>query len=117
MSAWEHKIFAEDANIDFLDELAELENEDIIEAIRDACVLATSGGRLSEDEINNGYAAATIAAIWCGAPYSAGDVVESYPFIRTLIGHADEALAEAASEVLEGAETEEDLEALIEALS
>lgn len=117
MSAWDMRILAEDVNVDFLDELADLDDGDIVEAVHDACVLAASDGRVTDDERLNGQAAATIAAIWAGAPYSNGDVVENYPFIRNLIGSGDEALNEAATTVLEHADTDDDLDVYLEALS
>lgn len=108
---------SEDVNVDFLDELANLDDEDIVEAVSDACALATSGDAISADEERNAQAAATIAAIWAGAPFSAGEVVSSYPFIRGLAGSGDEALNEHALEILEAVEEDYDLEAFIEALS
>lgn len=116
MSTWDHDVFTSDVNADFLDELAGLDDEDIVEAVRDAIMLA-AGGDASDDENANGLAAATIAAIWAGAPFSAGDVVESYPFIRGLVGSGDEALNEKAAGLLEEVEEDYDLEAFIEALS
>ncbi|ADK28308.1 DUF4259 domain-containing protein [Corynebacterium pseudotuberculosis] len=117
MSTWEREIFSEEVNVDFLDELNDLDSDDVVEAVRDACVLATGTGRVSEDEQLNGLAAATIAAIWAGAPFSDGDLVSTYPFIREYIGEGDEALHESAAKLLEEADTEEDLEAFLEALS
>lgn len=116
MGTWDERIFAEEANVDFLEELANLDNEGIVEGVRDACVLAASGAG-SDIEEANGHAAATIAAIWAGAPFSAGAIVEDYPFIRELIGEGDEDLNEKATEVLESVDTEEDLEAYLEALA
>lgn len=67
MSAWDQEIFTEEVNEEFLDELVELDDEEIIEAIQDACLLALrQAGSISEDERRNGLAAATIAAIWAG---------------------------------------------------
>lgn len=117
MSAWDASIFAEDVNVDFLDDLVDLDDGEIVEAVRDACLLVQKQTGASEDDVLNGLAAATIAAIWAGAPFSAGDVAEDYPFIRGLVGSGDEELNEAASELLENADTDEDLEQFIEALS
>ncbi|WP_049158684.1 DUF4259 domain-containing protein [Corynebacterium striatum] len=117
MSTWDENIFSDGVNVDFLDELANLDDEDIVEAVSDACALATSGDAISADEERNAQAAATIAAIWAGAPFSAGEVVSSYPFIRGLAGSGDEALNEHALEILEAVEEDYDLEAFIEALS
>lgn len=117
MSTWDVAIFSEDDNIDFLDELNDLDDDDIIEAVRDACLLVSKQPKVSEVERLNGLAAATIAAIWAGAPFSAGDVADSYPYIRALIGSGDEALNAAAAELLESVGEDEDVEAFTEALS
>lgn len=117
MAAWDNQILGEEVNQDFLDELSDLEDdEEILAAVKDACVLAT-GGEATEDEELNGLAAATLAAIWAGAPFCAGQIADDYPFIRNLIGLGSEELAEAAAETLESAETDEDLEVFLEALS
>ena len=39
MSTWDVAIFNEDDNVDFLDELTDLDDDDIVEAVRDACLL------------------------------------------------------------------------------
>lgn len=117
MSSWDEDIFADEANVDFLDELADLEDEEIVAAVDDACALATSGEAQTEEEQRNALAAATIAAIWAGAPFSAGEVVEDYPFIRDLAGSGSETLNENALELIEGVEEDYDLEPFIEALS
>lgn len=116
MSTWEEYILSSDVNTDFLDELADLEDEDIVEAVRDAVMLAASGDA-SGDEESNGLAAATIAAIWAGAPFTAGEIITEYPFIRSLAGSGDEELNEKAAELLESVEDEVDLEPFTEALS
>lgn len=123
MSAWENEIFSAEANADFLDDLAQLEPDEILEAVRDAVLLAADGDTASEEERLNGLAAATIAAIWSGAPFSSGDIAEAYPFIRSNPGEVSEKLAEAALSVLENADLDgevdsaADLDQFIEALS
>ena len=117
MSSWDEDIFADEVNVDFLDELADLEDEEIVAAVDDACALAVSGEEQTEEEQRNALAAATIAAIWAGAPFSAGEVVEDYPFIRDLAGSGSENLNEHALELLEEVEADSDLEPFIEALS
>ena len=120
MGAWDDIIFRQEFTVDFLDEIDSLDPDDQVEAILDACTLAKgqASADFNEDEdYVRGLCAATIAAIWAGAPYSAGDVVEEYPFIRQLIGHGDEALNEAALELLENVDMDVDIEAYIEALS
>ncbi|WP_018296137.1 DUF4259 domain-containing protein [Corynebacterium lubricantis] len=117
MSTWDSEIFAEETNVDFLDELVDLDDDDIVESITDACLLVANQEKSTDDELLNGQAAATIAAIWAGAPFAAGDVAQQYPFIRGLMGEVDEKLAEAAVSVLEHADTEFDIDQFIEALS
>lgn len=117
MSAWDEEIFTVDVNADFLDEIADLESDEVVEAVRDAVLLAVNQDSPSEDELLNGQAAATIAAIWAGAPFSAGAVAEDYPFIRMRPDELDEKLTDAAAALLESADTEADLEQFLEALS
>nr|WP_255711795.1 DUF4259 domain-containing protein [Corynebacterium yonathiae] len=117
VSTWDEDIFSTDLNVDFLDEMANLDEEGVIRAVEDACEVAHSKSQLSEEEEQNAQAAATIAAIWAGAPFSAGEVVEDYPYIRELVGSGSETLTENALAVLEDVEEEYDLEAFIEALS
>ena len=117
MSTWDEHIFTKDVNVEFLDDLTSLEEDDIIEAIHDAIVLATDDSGATEDEKQNALAAATIAAIWAGAPFTAGDVVSDYPYIRALVGYSSDALNEKATELLEDVEEEFDLEPFLEALA
>lgn len=117
MGAWDDAILIEEVNVDFLDELAELDNEEILEALEDACLLVVNQANPTEDEHLNAQVAATIAAILAGAPYSAGQVVENYPFIRELIGEGSDSLNATAARVLEEADVDFDLEAYLEALT
>ena len=116
MSTWDEQIFTVDANTDFLDELVDLDFDEVFESVRDAVLLAAKQDP-SEDELLNGQAAATIAAIWAGAPFSAGEIAETYPFIRMRPDEMDEQLVESAASVLEEADTEQDLEQFLEALA
>lgn len=116
MSTWDMRIFDDEANQDFLADLAELEEEDVVKAVYDACRLAVAD-RASEEEILNGQAAATLAAIWRGAPFSAGDVADDYPFIRDLIGSGSEELSEVAAEILEDVSSDEDVDLFLESLA
>lgn len=120
MSTWDTAIFSKDVNVDFLDELASLDVDERMEAVRDACLLAVDRDNASEDELLNGQAAATVAAIWAGAPFSAGDIADSYPFLRTTSAELDEKLVDAAVAILEdlaASDTEYDVDQFIEALS
>ena len=116
MSTWDEQIFTVDANTDFLDELVDLDFDEVFEAVRDAVLLAAKQDP-SEDELLNGQAAATIAAIWAGAPFSAGEIAETYPFIRMRPDEMDEQWVESAAAVLEEADTEQDREQFLEALA
>ena len=42
MSSWDEEIFSTDLNVDFLDELANLDEEGVIRAVQDACEVARS---------------------------------------------------------------------------
>lgn len=117
MSTWDETVFSEDDNVAFLDELAALDDADCVQAVRDAVTLAAQGDVSSPEEENNGYAAATIVAIWAGAPFSAGKTVEEYPFIRDLSGSGDEELNEKAAELLEEVDEDYDLDSFLEALA
>ncbi|NLZ58287.1 MAG: hypothetical protein GX898_08330 [Corynebacterium sp.] len=117
MGAWDDSILTEEINVDFLDEIAELDDDNILEALEDACLLVINQDKATEDEHLNGQAAATIAAILAGAPYSAGQVLETYPFIRNLMGEGSETLRASATKVLEEADVDYDLEAYLEALT
>lgn len=117
MSTWDMTIFNEDANVDFLDDIADLDHEDMVEAVRDACLLAMDKDNATEEELLNGQAAATIAAIWAGAPFSAGETADTYPFLRTAAADVDEKLVEAAAAILEDVDSEQDVDQFLEALS
>lgn len=117
MNTWDKEIFTVDTNADFLDELAELDFDEVFDTVRDAVLLAARQESPTEYELLNGQAGATITAIWAGAPFSAGDIAETYPFIRRHPEEIDEQLMDAAAAVLEDADTEADLEQFLEALS
>lgn len=117
MSTWDLAIFNEDANVDFLDDLADMDHEETVEAVRDACLLALDKDNATDEELLNGQAAATIAAIWAGAPYGAGEIADTYSFIRASSVELDEKLVDAAVAVLEDIDSEQDVDQFIEALS
>ena len=121
MSTWDEEIFSVDANTDFLDELDTLEGDELEQALIDAVLLAANQdpSTVNEDELLNAQAAATIVAIWSGAPFSAGETADTYTFIRTHNGALDEETAEAATSVLEAAaeHTDSDLDQFLEALA
>ena len=117
MSTWDTVIFSEETNVDFLDDIAGLDGDDVIEAVRDACLLAADSANASEDDVLNGQAAATVAAIWAGAPFSAGDIADSYPFLRSSSVELDEKLVDAAVSILENVDADYDVDQFLEALS
>ena len=117
MGAWDDAIFSEEVNVDFLDELASLDEEDVLEAVEDACTVVAKQDSATDDEVKNALCAATIAAIWAGAPFSAGEVADTYTFIREMRGAGSDQLREVALDVLENADVEEDLDVYIEALT
>ena len=110
-------IFNEDANVDFLDDLADLDFDETVQAVRDACLLAGDKDNATEEDIPNGQAAATIAAIWAGAPFSAGEIADTYPFLRASSVELDEKLIDVAVAILEDVDSEQDVDQFIEALS
>ncbi|APT84189.1 DUF4259 domain-containing protein [Corynebacterium aquilae] len=117
MSAWDQSIFASDVNTEFLDELLSLDDDGVVEAVEDVCMLVARQSGATEDERENALCAATIAAIWAGAPFSAGDVADRYPFIRRHHGQVSEELAEVATEVLEAGADPDEVEEFLEALT
>ncbi|WP_018023455.1 DUF4259 domain-containing protein [Corynebacterium ulceribovis] len=110
MSNWDENVLSVETNADFLDDLSLLEEEDILEALEDACKLMLAESPADEEETDNALAAATIAAIWCGATYSASQIVNEYPFIRAGIGECPESFSELAAKVFDkyGEETDEE---------
>lgn len=110
-------IFNEDANVDFLDDLADLDFDETVQAVRDACLLAGDKDNANEEDILNGQAAATIAAIWAGAPFSAGEIADTYSFLRASSVELDEKLIDVAVAILEDVDSEQDVDQFIEALS
>lgn len=99
MFTWDSIIFRSDAVTDLFEEVATLEDDDLADALRDACRL--TAGDADDDEARAGLGAATVAAIWSGAPFSAGQLVDEYPFIREGIGSCPEELREAAAGAFE----------------
>ena len=75
MSTWDSIIFSSDAVTDLLEEVSVLEDDDLSGALLDACRLAA--GDADDDEARAGLGAATVAAIWSGAPFSAGQLSTS----------------------------------------
>lgn len=123
MSSWDEYIFEEQDNEEFLDELVDLDEQDLYEAIEDAVNLGLRAGSHDDVEYLNGLCAASVAAIWCGAPFSTGAVTDEYPFIREHIGSCETSLQELSGQLLDkelertGDDAPEGLETYSEALS
>ena len=47
MTTWDEQIFTIDTNADFLDEISDLDTDEIVEAVRDAVLLAANGDSAS----------------------------------------------------------------------
>lgn len=123
MSVWDEIIFHDEDNIEFLDELVDMEHEDIAEALEDAVTLALRHANSGEVEYTNGLCAASVAAIWCGAPFSSATIADEHPFVRQYIGNCPDSLQEQASTLLDkelderGDDAPEGLETFSEALT
>ena len=99
MSIWDTEVFTNDTVLDFLDEVDGLDEDQREEALIDTCQIALSAD--DENEQLAGLAAAVIAAIWAGAPFSSSRIVEDYAFIKEGIGEYSEELMETATEVFD----------------
>lgn len=134
MTTWDEKILKNGDVQEFLEELqAEFQDAGsgdgllgATTALSDAVVFAHKQAARSEGEYAVGLAAATVAAIWCGAPYSVPELVEEFPVIRAGSGQCEPMLQENSTLLLdseisalesEGAEVPEGLETYLEALS
>ncbi|WP_459611007.1 DUF4259 domain-containing protein [Corynebacterium urogenitale] len=101
MSNWDEYVFHDDDNIEFLDELIDLEPTDLFEALEDAVTLALRHSEPGDVEYLNGLCAASVAAIWCGAPFSSASVADEHPFVREYIGQCSDKLQEQSSLLLD----------------
>ncbi|RAV33510.1 DUF4259 domain-containing protein [Corynebacterium heidelbergense] len=124
MSSWDEQVFTGEDNVDFLDDLVDLDETDLHEALEDAITIALKQASRGDVDYAQGLCAASIAAVWCGAPFSSTAVTEAHPFVREYIGDCPETLQQAAFQLLE-AEFEaqgednlvEGLETYVEAVS
>lgn len=123
MSNWDEYIFHDEDNIEFLDELIDLEPTDLFEALEDAVTLAWRHSEPGDVEYLNGLCAASVAAIWCGAPFSSASAADEHPFVREYIGQCSDKLQEQSSLLLDkelenqGEAAYEGLETFAEALT
>ncbi|MGO1948599.1 MAG: DUF4259 domain-containing protein [Mycobacteriaceae bacterium] len=127
MSTWDDTVFAEESNAEFLDDCDDLEGEDLVQALTDASTLALNtegaGTGSGNPDLDNGLCAATVAAIWSGAPFTAATTADEHPFIRERIGQCPDTLQEAALQLLDreleeaGEDAPDGLETFVEALS
>lgn len=93
MSVWDTELFANDVVLEFFDEVQGSEPDERAGALIDAGRIGLDSD--DADEIAVAVAAAVIIAIWNGAPFVGGDVVEDYTFIREGIASNDDAEEEA----------------------
>ena len=128
MSSWDTTVFTDESNAEFLDECDDLEGADLVQVLVDATTIALNGERPDDGEdadpdFANGLCAATIGAIWAGAPFASASTADDHPYIREGIGQCPDALQEVALQLLdreleEGPEDAPDgLEPFVEALS
>lgn len=123
MSNWDEFIFHDEDNTEFLDEFVDLDREELVEALENAVTLAMHHAQPGDVEYTNGLCAATVAAIWCGAPFSSAVVADEHPFVRDMIGNCPDSLQERASLLLDrelesqGESAPEGLETFSEALT
>ncbi|WP_297009082.1 DUF4259 domain-containing protein [uncultured Corynebacterium sp.] len=125
MSTWDETVFTDENSTDFLTECDRVADDDreLVVALRDACTVALNHATPGDADHTTGLCAATVAAIWAGAPFTASDVVEEHPLIRARVGACPEELQEAALQVLDaqlerqGEEAPDGLETCVEALS
>lgn len=123
MSTWDESVFTDEAATDFLDECDDLEQADYVAGLVDACTVALNHASRGTDDFRTGLCAATVAAIWAGAPFTAADEVDAHPAIRAGIGECPEELQTVALQLLDreleqaGDEAPDGLETVVEALS
>lgn len=123
MSSWDESVFADENSVDFLDECDELEGLDLVQALQDACTVALNHAAPGDPDHTTGLCAATVAAIWSGAPFTAAEVADGHPLVRARIGSCSDTLQEVALQVLDGYfesvgdDAPDGLETCVEALS
>lgn len=125
MSSWDETIFADDSSTDFLTECDDVADDDreLVLALQDACTVALNHASPGDTDHTTGLCAATVAAVWAGAPFTASDVVDEHPLIRSRIGDCPDELQEVALPVLDGQlerlgeDAPDGLETSVEALS
>lgn len=123
MSTWDESVLTDEAATDFLDECDDLEQADFVAALVDATTVALNHAGRGTADFRTGLCAATVAAIWSGAPFTAADAVDAHPHIRTGIGECPEELEAVALQLLDrelettGDDAPDGLETAVEALS
>ncbi len=123
MSSWDEYILQEEINQDFMADISALDDDELQEAVMDSITIALDQSDPGDPEYLTGLCAASVAAIWNGAPFSATDVADEFPLIRDHIGRCPEELQERALQLLDteleklGSEAPEGLETYVEAVS
>lgn len=123
MSSWDETIFNDEISTDFLDECDDLDGLDLVQALQDACTVALNHSRPGDQDHRTGLCAATVAAIWSGAPFTSAEIADEHPLIRVRIGSCPDTLQEVALLFLDGYleslgdDAPDGLETCVEALS
>lgn len=123
MSTWDTHIFSDEASVELLRDVDDLEAEELMEALQDAVTIASDQATPGQSDYTQGLCAASIAAVWCGAPFAASNLASEHAFVRAYIGRCPEELQEAAFELLDaelarlGEDSPEGLDTYAEAVS
>ncbi|WP_462398327.1 DUF4259 domain-containing protein [Corynebacterium falsenii] len=123
VSTWDEKIFGDEDNQEFLDELIDLDHREVEGALEDAVNIALLHADQGSSDYRVGLCAATVAAIWAGAPFSSASTADEHEFIRRYIGSLEPKLQELSLQLLDrelergGTDAAEGLETCVEALS
>lgn len=101
MSSWDEAVFADENSVEFLAECDELDGADLVRALEDACTVALNHAEPGDADHMTGLCAATVASIWCGAPFTAAEVADDHPLVRSWIGECPDELREVALQLLD----------------
>ena len=123
MSSWDRRISEDEAVEEFFEELDDLEDDELFELVESTVKIALLQADPGDMDYSMGLGAASLVAIWHGAPYALGDLTDRFSFIRGYIGQSDNSLTDSALELLDQEmerlddQAPEGLETYVEALS
>lgn len=123
MSTWDHIILEAEPVEEFFEDLEDLDDSELFAVLESSITEALTHAEPGEADYTAGLGAATLVAIWNGAPYTAAEVADRFHFLRAHIGHSIESLTDAALNLLDkemerlGEEAPEGIETFVEALS